>query len=100
MRCLEGEVQLSGFEMVRRDSTRDSRGPRDVQVAPPCGPAIVRRAFETFNLGAWSHLQGATWPEDISLPATATFGFALAVPRSIHRLVILQRATDGASAVR
>jgi hypothetical protein len=84
MRCGEKHVELLDDESIR---TVDLDGPRTahsvrIERAPLAKAGIWPDGFVLLNLGELSHVRDATWPEDVPLPATSRFRYALAVTKT------------------
>jgi hypothetical protein len=78
MRCGARQVQLLDRESI---ATVDLDGPRtNVPLARARLPVPDAQpdGFVPLNLGELSHVKGMTWPEDVPLPRTARFSYALA----------------------
>ena len=84
MRCVEKRVQLLDTESIRTIDLDGPRTPPSVRVErEPLANIGARPAgFVVLNLGELSHVRGATWPEDVVLPATSRFRYALAVVKT------------------
>jgi len=81
MRCLADNVQLLRNEWI---STIDLNGPRPyrnlpMKRQPLANPGDRPDGFVLLNLGQLSHIRGATWPENVALPGTSRFTYALEV---------------------
>jgi hypothetical protein len=77
MRCLDDRVQLLDDLSVR---SVDLGSPSNVRMQrEPLASGPSTEGFVRLNLGELSHLSGAVWPEDVALPTTSRFSYALAV---------------------
>lgn len=84
MRCVDKHVQLLDHESIRTIDLDGPRTPLGVRIErePLASPGTRPDGFVRLNLGELSHLRGATWPEDVSLPRTSRFSYALAVVKT------------------
>jgi hypothetical protein len=84
MRCLGRRVQLLDGESIR---TVDLDGPRAalsvrMERQPLASAGARPDGFVALNLGELSRLRDGTWPEDVALPGSSRFSYALAVIKS------------------
>jgi hypothetical protein len=84
MRCVEKQVQLLDDESIRTVDLDGPRTPLSVRIErePLARPGAQPEGFVLLNLGELSHVRAATWPENVSLPGTQRFSYALAVAKT------------------
>jgi hypothetical protein len=84
MRCLDAHVQLLDDQSIRSVDLDGPRAARAVRIAQEKLASAGSRpdGFVVLNLGELSHVRGATWPEDVALPGTSRFTYALAIVKT------------------
>jgi hypothetical protein len=82
MRCLERQVQLLDDESIRTVRLDGPLVGARIERQPLAKPGAHPDGFVVLNLGELSHVRGATWPENVRLPGTSRFSYALALVTS------------------